>query len=573
MCTKGVSPVIVALLSVLACSGNQADTGTLLAGNFATKGQLPIALVNPGVDAVVASTNASFSWSERVPQYQIEIARDTAFNQVLVNKFTTSPNYVLNTADLKTGASLVSGVHYWRVRIPYVQNDLLSKTGSFYLQIVPEAGSGNFAKIFVNKNSTNTLQNGGTGAPYKSIQTAIVAANALRNSDSNVYFQILVAQATHNESITQYAGISLYGGYSANVLDANGEWTRNVALYTTSITATGMRGVTFGSDVSTTYRAATVLDGFTITGGSGEAPHGVYLNNASPTITNNRINSGTPVFQVSALYAMNNSFPIIRDNIITASQLNASALDANNCNGIVIERNTIVALGGGTQYSGGIVLKNSTAVRVHNNLVLGGINGGFGNIGIELTSVSGEISGNTIYAGQGSYSYGIEMKTGVTASIKNNLVFTATAGGNRHCIGESGTGNNPVAVQNNNLFGCPTGVYRDADNGCGGGANCSLAQMTSLGAQYSGNISIDNAGSQLFADLDGADNNLGTMADNDWRLTTNAAICDVRGGGQDLTSLFATDRSLTNRTATLPSACTPTNAGSAGWSMGAYESV
>ncbi|MFZ5629516.1 MAG: hypothetical protein ACOY5B_10340 [Spirochaetota bacterium] len=567
---RGVASLFVCLLGVIACAGNQADTPTLLVGNFATKGLLPKVLVSPGADAVVGSTSASFSWSERVPQYQVEIARDAAFSQVIVSKMTTSPNYTLASADLKPGENLASGMHYWRVRIPFVQNDLLSKTGAFYLQIIPEAGSGNFGKIYVNKNSSSLLQNGGTAAPYKSIQTAIVAANTLRNSNRDIYFQIFVAQGTYNESITQYAGISLYGGYNAALPDTNGEWTRNVALYTTSITATGMRGVTYGSDVTAAYRAATVLDGFTVTGGAGEAPYGVYLNNASPTISNNRINSGTPVFQVSAVYAMNNSAPVIQGNTITASQQNAVGIDAHNCNGITIERNTIVALG--TVYSAGLVIRNSATFRVLNNVVLGGTSNSAESIGIDLTTSTGEIAGNTIYAGQGSFTYGIELNSGTNVSIRNNVIFTTTAGGTRHCIYENGTGNNPVAVQNNNLFGCPTGVYRDADNGCGGGATCSLAQMTALGANYSGNVSIDNSGSQLFVDVDGADNNLGTMTDNDWRLTSNAAICDVRGGGLDLTTLYTSDRIMTNRTATLPSACTPTNTGAAGWSMGAYES-
>jgi len=568
--------IVMASILLARCAGQNSSTETLITAAFSTKGMLPIVLVAPIQDATVSQATAVFSWSERLPQYQLEIARDDAFLQRILVKTSTQANYAFNEADLIAGTILSSGTYFWRVQIPFVADNLRSSTGRFYLQVVPKSGSGEFGKIYVNKNSLSSLQNGGAATPFKTIQAAIVAANTYRNFDSNIFFNVLVAQGAYNESITQYAGISLYGGYNADLLDANGEWTRNTALYTSSITAAGMRAVSFGSDVTTTYRTATVLDGFTITGGSGEAPYGVYLNNASPTITNNRINSGTPVFQVSALYAMNNSFPIIRDNTITASQFNASALDANNCNGIVIERNTIVALGGGTQYSGGLVLKNSTAVRVHNNQILGGINGGFGNVGVELTSVSGEISGNTIYAGQGSYSYGIELKSGVTGSIINNIVSTSTAAvsppNGRFCIGESGIGNTPAAVQNNNLFGCPQGVYRDAESGCGGGVNCSLAQMTALGANYSGNVSINNAGSQLFIDIDGADNTLGTMADNDWRLTTNAAICDVRGGGVDLTTFFSTDRVSANRTLTLPSGCTPGNAGAAGWSMGAHES-
>ncbi len=72
--------------------------------------------------------------------------------------------------------------------------------------------------------------------------------------------------------------------------------------------------------------------------------------------------------------------------------------------------------------------------------------------------------------------------------------------------------------------------------------------------------------------LTGPDATIYGIADNDWRLTTNPAICDVRGGGRDLSADFTTDFLSATRTTTLPAACTPTNADAAGWSMGAHES-
>lgn len=87
-----------------------------------------------------------------------------------------------------------------------------------------------------------------------------------------------------------------------------------------------------------------------------------------------------------------------------------------------------------------------------------------------------------------------------------------------------------------------------------------------------GNISIDNTGNQLFLNINGPDGNIATMSDNDWHLTTNAAICDVRGGGLTISGIALDKDGVTRTTGNPSGGCVPANTGATGWSMGAYES-
>ena len=94
--------------------------------------------------------------------------------------------------------------------------------------------------------------------------------------------------------------------------------------------------------------------------------------------------------------------------------------------------------------------------------------------------------------------------------------------------------------------------------------NC-LTAITDLNSLVdttaSDNVSVDPS----FEDIDGLDNNIETMDDNDWHLTflspTSITTGALDGGpsGQDFS--FTTDMDGATRTGN----------GSTGWSMGAYE--
>ncbi len=67
-----------------------------------------------------------------------------------------------------------------------------------------------------------------------------------------------------------------------------------------------------------------------------------------------------------------------------------------------------------------------------------------------------------------------------------------------------------------------------------------------------GNVSVD----PVFVDIDGADDDITTMDDNDWHLT-GSTTTDISTGGLNLSADFTTDKDGVTRTDP--------------WSMGCYE--
>ena len=81
-----------------------------------------------------------------------------------------------------------------------------------------------------------------------------------------------------------------------------------------------------------------------------------------------------------------------------------------------------------------------------------------------------------------------------------------------------------------------------------------------------GNISLDlinSTGNYYFTDWDGTDNDVLSMTDNDWTLTSSTPL-NVRGGALNLSSYFTVDFNGTTRTTSTPTGMT--NNGAAGWS-------
>jgi len=155
--------------------------------------------------------------------------------------------------------------------------------------------------------------------------------------------------------------------------------------------------------------------------------------------------------------------------------------------------------------------------------------------------------------------------------IENNIIFTRTGSGST-CIAESvptGTGSaTPLSLRNNDVFNCAV-LYVDYDMGCTGNADgdnnpqtCTLAEMNALTdinvVGVSANISVD----PLLADIDGADNQLGTLADNNWHFSAASPASVTAGGlnGNDEGWSYITDMDNVLR----PASGMP-------WSIGAYQ--
>lgn len=366
--------------------------------------------------------------------------------------------------------------------------------------------------IYVNVAASGD-QYGNKSFPYRTIQGGIEAANSLRGGTAATTFEIRVAQGTYNEEVNMKPGISIRGGYEAT------NWTRDYTTNVTTIIGQADSGVRTNNQVAVGYRSTTVIDGFHIRAGNfGSITQGIANFGGSPTISNNTISGGS-------------------------------------------------AGTGGNNY--GVYSTVGAQPLIINNMILGGTGTG-SNFGVMNVSsgTNAIIWGNTINGGTaGSAQTGINFRAGGSASVRNNVIFNSTGAGN--CISEADTSSDPSEVLNNNLFGCTT-LYDDADTAPVSNLTTSIVGPNGT-LQAFGNVSISNTGNQLFVNMNGPDGNVATMTDNDWHLTTSAAICNVRGGGQNLSSTFTTDKDGLARTISTISGCTPSNTGAANWSIGAYE--
>ena len=265
--------------------------------------------------------------------------------------------------------------------------------------------------------------------------------------------------------------------------------------------------------------------------------------------------------------------PIIEYNTITGGYNNVGqSIGINDTiSASILRYNTILAgssIDSSNADTYGINVNYST---VHNNIIHGGRATSSGSTGTSIGVLTGagscDIYNNTICGGSGSHrTRAINIYSGNAASFVNNIIFNESdAVGSEGIFAWSGY---PGEIKNNNIFDCNVLFQYDTSDSF----TTTSGYETFLGTRASGNISIDlidNGGSYYFADWDGADNDIFTMSDNDWRLTADAPV-NVRGGGLDLSVTFTDDYDGTTRTTT----STPTgmtNANYEGWSMGAYE--
>jgi len=184
---------------------------------------------------------------------------------------------------------------------------------------------------------------------------------------------------------------------------------------------------------------------------------------------------------------------------------------------------------------------------IRNNVIYGGGPGCIGSVGIRVSAATPQIENNTVCGGSATDFSCAIMSDGSSPPIINNILFTDG-------VGYQGAIATTTQLQDgvmNNLF-YDTGalVYYDDDFG---------GPISDIGAleSYLGAEAIDNLdGDPQFVDIDGPDDDIATLDDNDWRLsgTTPLTITD---GGYDLSAYLDEDIESTERTDPL--------------SIGAYE--
>jgi len=406
---------LVGLLCLVEGCGH-VSTNELLAGDFLTRGQTSIDLLSPK-DGASVDANPVFSWSVKpgISTYKIELSATSDFSQLALQKETTGGAYRLVPADMTPGQVLKSVRYFWRVSAAKFTETLRSNVSS--IQVLAND------ILYVDGSSTAGAQTGNLSSPLRTIQGAIEYADSLRNGDASVSRRIFVAQGTYTESITLKPGISLYGGFtSSDEFSA-----RNITSYLTTIQAPAMIAVQGLSNITPTYTATTVIDGFRITGGAitGALNAGIYLASSNPTISNNNITGGT----AGTPYGIrcDSSSPTINLNTISGGStptISASVFGIHNIGGSPrITGNTIS--GGSAFNTNGISNVSGAAPTITGNTIRGGI-GNVNSYGINnSSSTPAEISGNLIHGGGATSSYGILNQIS-SPPITNNVIFGGT---------------------------------------------------------------------------------------------------------------------------------------------------
>jgi len=400
--------------------------------------------------------------------------------------------------------------------------------------------------------AANTVIQGNT--IFMRAATSVTTGIRLRNGSS----QPNRADLVENNTITQaIRGTSQYG-VDVNYGTTNASATlRGNTIDIGGTTGLGafIRGIYF-----TSVNGAMVVDANTLTTGVANGNiFGVYFSvvTGAVSVTNNTVNTGTSAGLNNGISVSGSTNTLaITDNRVSAGPSSATV----NNQGISVAASTgslthlarnIISASTGLSSIGLLVTSTTNTVSVENNVIYGGDGGASGSsTGIRvaepttgtLTTLS--LYNNTIHGG-GSPLTTIGLDIGntngfiTTLNAVNNIITggagTATTS---YCINLVGTGFTTVST--NNLTGCATAAYFN-----NGAADTTI--MTGLG-----NIAVPNS----FVSEAGADGLIGTMADNNWRLSAGSDAL-LRTGGTDLSATFTDD--LTGAARSAP------------WSMGAYE--
>ncbi len=309
-----------------------------------------------------------------------------------------------------------------------------------------------------------------------------------------------------------------------------------------------------------------VISNNTINGGNGSQTNGILCWETQADIIENEI-SGGEGSQTRGIGLLASSMVTIKNNYIDGGTATSFSQGINNNSdiGVTVIGNTI---SGGTSAEGSAGIKNVYTgwFNIRNNIVFGGTaGGGHDAIGIVCVDSTGAIFNNTIAGGVSDYSAAIVLQADSCPEIDNNILFSAATGSGGSCIGESSSGdyiNDAYAgtIRYNALWDPAGGVdvllYRDY---LGSDYDDAASVNGHANGHAEGNVDDD----PLFVDIDGPDNDITTMDDNNWHLSASSPA-GIRTGG--LNGIFEGWAFNEDRDGN-----TRTGSGSTGWSMGAYE--
>lgn len=436
--------------------------------------------------------------------------------------------------------------------------------------------------------SPSAVDDSGDGlTPMTAKQTIMAAVNAASNPAT-----VLVEAGTYpvsnsgNERITLKEGVSLYGGFNGSFTDRS---LGGSVIADQSSLMTTLPNPAFAVLGNTGITAATLLDGFTLLGAGSGSVHTAGLrlrDGAAPTVQHNTINGGSGSSASYAIYLYNGAAPLIKQNSLYGGSGGASSVGISTNNSSPVIFNNLIEGGSGGNSSYAVISPVDGAMQIRANRIFGGSGSDF-TAGISVIRGTHTINNNMIHAGVGAQSHGV-LNTEGSVSARNNTIYggsgIAKAVGLEFSystlMGAFDIENNIIISpglsgicikssyvwppDNNDLY-CPTSLYQ-------------YLATDYKGLDVSGNVTVNANGSggglmpaglfniftdPLLVDFDGPDNNINTMADNDWHLSASTPMSVKTGGlnGFDQGWSFSTDKDSVTR----PASGNP-------WSIGAYQS-
>ncbi|MBV6492311.1 MAG: hypothetical protein LDLANPLL_00304 [Turneriella sp.] len=356
---------LVSLLFVCACS--RTSTEDLLAGKNLLAGATPVDLLAPA-NFTVAKEMPTLVWSARtgVVTYRVQVSPVNDFSQLLVNKPIKNTSYQIAASDLIGATELDARIYYWRIIVD--QSEKLTSNVFAFHKLSNHT-------LYVNGASTSTLQVGNKSAPFKTISSAIIQADLLRNGDTSETWDIMVAAGTYADELSMRSGIRVFGGYNA------ADWTRNIVTNLTQINGIGDRVVAF-LNLGNTHATTTGFDGLTLIGAANfSIAYAVFASNSGYFITNSVVDSGpgTPAGIAAAYgvahYGTGNA--TIENNTIHSSCPNYGS--GGGGVGVYVQNSTstirnntinfknIACIGGGSPGVVAVFVEGASTVAVENN--------------------------------------------------------------------------------------------------------------------------------------------------------------------------------------------------------------
>lgn len=317
------------------------------------------------------------------------------------------------------------------------------------------------------------------------MQTTVIDGFTIRG-DTAIFNQANSSPLITNNTIVGLNGVNTYGIHNVSSTPTIGSNIIEGGLGTNS--ACGIFNVS--SDAVIRYNSISG-SGSNLTLNS----YGVYNMNSTPVISYCIINSGhgNPVGGIAyGIYNLNSPSKIRHNNItgcVSSETAYGIYINAMLVTSLVVHDNIIRGgpsssasygvwcVGGlpliyaneihgsddvSTTSSTGLYLNNSIP-NIFNNIIFGGSSAS-SSCGILIVTGNARIYNNTIDGGNGSgLAYGIIIQN-ASPRIDNNIIYT-TSGTTRIGIFEINGTSDPFEVKNNDLFDCPTALYRDFTQG------------------------------------------------------------------------------------------------------------